>query len=299
MNDMETFVTMQSSPNTQRAYRQDLVAWNEFLDGREVSESTVVEFKDFLERTMSTASAVRRFSTVRSYYKWEMDTASPFRRVKAPRRISNWSPASPDESKIDALFRVCTRRRDRAILALLANGLRAQEICDLGPDSYYWDETYETYILRVIGKGMKMRLVPASEETILEMEGIVLPFAGLNIRKIYYAVKRWSAEAGIEGLHPHMLRHGYATRMVRAKVSVFALQRLLGHADPRTTGQYVNLDLSDLVAAAASDPRIGVDSEARPRIGPAELPRLRDGRVVIQDDNDHSRQAIYENEGDS
>ena len=56
-------------------------------------------------------------------------------------------------------------------------------------------------------------------------------------------------------IHPHSLRHGYATRLARAKVSVFSLQRLLGHERAETTGIYVNLDLSDLVAATTVDPR--------------------------------------------
>lgn len=254
-NKIEEFITSQRSDNTRRAYRQDLRAWEAFLDGREPNIGLVIEFRDDLEENMSNSSALRRFNTIRTYFRWAEVSPNPFERVKAPRRVSDWSPIIPDEANISKVLQLCDNPTDSAIMALLNNGLRAQEVCDLQAADFYFEPTYNTHILRVTGKGMKMRLVPANSETVEALSHIKIPFRHLNIRKVYYIVKKWSEKAGIGDLHPHALRHGYATRLVRAGVPVFSLQRLLGHSRPETTGIYVNLDLTDLIGAARLDPR--------------------------------------------
>ncbi len=249
------FIAAQRSKNTQRAYRQDLTHWMMYLGGREVHVGRVIEFRDELEQNMSNASALRRFTTLRTYFRWAEVSPNPFERVKAPRRVSDWSPIVPDEANVTKMVNICDNPTHRAIIALLNNGLRAQEVCDLKKQDFYFEPAYGVHILRVTGKGMKMRLVPANSETVEALTDIKIPFRGLNIRKVYYIVKKWSEKAGIADLHPHALRHGYATRLVRGGVSVFCLQRLLGHSRPETTGIYVNLDLTDLIDAASLDPR--------------------------------------------
>lgn len=252
---LDTFVNSQRSEHTKRAYRKDLEAWFEFLGERTPDEAIVIEWRDSLEAGLANASALRRYNTARTYYRWLDEGRSPFERVKAPRRVSDWSPVVPNEQAVDKMLSVCDNPRDRAIMSLLNNGLRAQEVCDLKESDYYFDPRYQMNILRVTGKGMKMRLVPANSETVTALENVKLPFRNLNTRKVYYIVEKWSDAAQETGLHPHSLRHGYATRLVRAGVPVFSLQRLLGHTRAETTGVYVNLDLGDLVDAAIADPR--------------------------------------------
>lgn len=258
---MEIFVNSQRSENTRLAYKQDLVAFSEWMGEYGLDEGRVIEWRNYLENQLSNASALRRFTTVRSFYRWlGASRQSPFERVKAPRRIQSWSPIVPDEQSIDKLLGVCDNDRDRAIIVLLNNGLRAQEVCDLNVEDIYFDTAYERTIMRVTGKGMKMRLVPANRQTVAALRRYDMPQTGrlfrkLNIRKVYYVVERWAKVAKVEGLHPHALRHGYATRLARSKVSVFSMQRLLGHERAETTAIYVNLDLGDLVSATEADPR--------------------------------------------
>ena len=230
-----------------------------WMGDEEPTEKNVIQWRDYIENELSNASALRRFTTMRTFYKFT-GLPSPFERVKPPRRISGWMPVVPDERDITAMLNVCTSKRDRGIIGLLNNGLRAQEVCDLKVSDVYWDDTYKRTILRVTGKGNKMRLVPANAQTVTLLREYGLPsdgfvFPRLNIRKVYHAVKKWSKAAKVDSLHPHALRHGYATRLARAKVSVFSMQRLLGHERAETTGIYVNLDLGDLVEATAADPR--------------------------------------------
>ena len=253
----DQFIDMQNSEHTKRAYRLDLDKWFAFLGDREPSIQTALEFREFLIESVASGSALRTFTTVRSYYHW-LGGDNPFERVKAPKRLSGWVPVVPSDDSVNAVMDVCDSGMERAILACLANGLRAQEVCDLSVEDFYLDPDYDRWILRVTGKGQKLRLVPVNDETaealidVLPARGRV--FRSLNPRKVHYIVEKLAKRAGV-AMHPHALRHNYATRLVRAGADVFSLQGLLGHARPETTGVYVNLNLSDLVNTSRLDPR--------------------------------------------
>lgn len=254
----EQFVTMQNSPHTQRAYRLDLMKWEKFLAGREPSIQIVLEFREHLVESVASGSALRTFTTVRAYYHW-LGGDNPFDKVKAPKRTKNWVPVVPSDQVVDSLMEICTDSFTRGILACLANGLRAQEVCDLNVEDFYLDPDYDAWFLRVTGKGGKLRVIPVNNETAAAIQE-VLPargkvFRNMNPRKIHYLVRdKLGKRAGVD-THPHALRHNYATRLIRAGVDVFSVQNLMGHARAETTGVYVNLDLNDLVSASRQDPR--------------------------------------------
>lgn len=257
---MELFVSQQSSPHTQRAYAADLRRFEAFVQGREITDELIVEWRDSLSSELSNAAALRVFTTARSYFKWAEIEPNPFLRIKPPRRIEGMTPSIPAESEVDKVMNACHNPVHRGILSLLNNGLRAQEVVDLSVSDFFFDEGSQAYILRVTGKGNKMRLVPATDETIESLTSAVSTSTGplfpqLNTRHIYYLVEKYARLAKVEGMHPHAFRHSYATRLTRAGVDVLTLQKLLGHARPETTSIYVNLDLSDLVRAARLDPR--------------------------------------------
>ena len=263
------FINQQRSKHTKRAYAADLRRFIDFVDGREVDDALVIEWRESLVAGLKNASAVRVFNTVRSYYNWAEIEPNPFRRVKAPQKASGWTPQFPSESEIDAVISVCDSSVGRVILNLLNNGLRAQEVCDLKGSDITYDEDEEGYLIRVTGKGNKIRLVPATDETELSLTNLDLLhgrderlFDGLNTRAIYRLVDRCARLAKVKGMHPHAFRHSYATRLTRAGVPVPVLQKLLGHKRMDTTGIYVNLDTSDLFAATRKDPR----ATERPRL---------------------------------
>lgn len=250
----DLFISQQRSVNTARAYRQDLDRWDKFLAGREVTEELVLAFRELLETSLSNNSAVRAFNTIRAYHKWQ--GSGLFDRVKGPRRTQNWTPVSPPDRQVDALMAACTSDADRAIISLLACGLRAQEVCDLRTEDLTFVDDYNTWVMKVTGKGQKVRFVPLSTEAANMLESYRgdrdgKMFPKLTIRRVYYIVKE---KYGTE-LHPHALRHNYATRLIRRGVDVFSVQKLLGHARADTTGIYVNLDLGDLVRASQLDTR--------------------------------------------
>jgi site-specific recombinase XerD len=259
---MENFIAQQRSVNTQRAYAADLRRFFAYMQGKEIDEVSVIAWRGALTTELSNAAAIRVFNTARSYYRWAEIEPNPFLRVKPPRRIEDWMPPVPSESDIDSVLAVCDNPYHRAILNLLNNGLRAQEVVDLKKSDIWFEESVQGYILRVIGKGNKLRLVPATDEVAMSLTNLNLLngsserlFDGLNTRRIYLMVEKYGRLAQVEGMHPHAFRHAYATRLTRAGVGVLALQRLLGHARSDTTAKYVNLDLSDLYAASRLDPR--------------------------------------------
>ena len=279
--DIDIFVDQQTSHHTRRAYRSDLTRWVAFLDGRHPTPEDVVRFKKGLELALSSASAARVFATCRTFYRW-LGGDNPFDRVKAPQRVKNQSPKTPSNEAVDrTLAAVDTStlqgKRDAAILALLTNGLRAQEVADLMRDALEFVPEFGAWVIRVVGKGSKERTVPALPEVVEKVRvfqteaqkvshWLLYDHTGyqLTMRQVEEAVYRAARRAGVEGMHPHALRHHYATRLARAGINVFHLQKLLGHARADTTQMYVGLELADLVEASRLDPR------AQP-----EEPRLR------------------------
>ena len=276
MTKVAEFVGMQRSPETRRAYAADLARWE--ASGQPVTQEGALAFRDGLEQALAPASAARVWSTVRSYYRWlvvlgEM-TFSPFEYLKGPRRVSHQSPKVPATSAVDAIFAASSVNPQwRLIIALCLNGLREGEVVSLRKDSVEEHDTEQgpVTVLRVVGKGMKERLVPATIET---QQAIVTALANYNEaqtasewlvpdydgsqrtgRQVRAAVYKAADYAGVERVNPHAFRHHYATRLIKAGASPLHVKDLLGHASVATTQVYVRLDLDDLVKASGLDPR--------------------------------------------
>ena len=272
MTSVEAFIAMQTSPETRRAYTQDLRRWAEFSEGKVIDPNLVVAFRDHLSETLAPRSAARNFSTVRTYHRWLVatgqGTTNLFEAVKGPKTTRNATPTVPSDEDVDALVEASRRYpRWQAVVALLLNGLRASEVGGLLRDNINW--TPEGYYMKVIGKGQRERLVPMTEEAVTAVaqynndpttkaslfavsDVYGAPLSGHAIRDIVYDVARW---AKVKDMHPHALRHHYGTRLARAGVPIIAIRDLLGHTSVDTTQIYVNLDLSDLFEAARLDPR--------------------------------------------
>lgn len=281
MSPTEIFIAMQNSPHTQRAYRADLHKWYTFLasKGDQETPETVLAFKDMLITYYAGSTAQRIWCTVAAYYGWLKGTdrikATPFQGIKSPSRLSDTPPPVPTDDEVTALLYACEDgtqhgARARIAIALMLNGLRAQEVCD----AKYMDlerADSQNWMLHVIGKGGKWRTVPLNSEAqdaIMDYyfmygsdmdDDHIVPSerwsnAALQTKAIWRMVDEYSRKAGVQHIHPHALRHHYATRLVRAGVSVFTLQKLLGHSRADTTQRYVNLDYTDLDVAVKLDP---------------------------------------------
>lgn len=165
--------------------------------------------------------------------------------------------------------------RDRAMLELMySSGLRASEVGAIG----LTDVLDTLGALRVLGKGSKQRLVPMGEPAqdwlgryltecrpalaaraqdpkkhggaALDEGRVFLTKNGRPIERVrvWQLVKKYAARAGLAGVHPHTLRHSFATHLLSGGADLRVVQELLGHADITTTQIYTHVDKTQLKA---------------------------------------------------
>lgn len=158
--------------------------------------------------------------------------------------------------------------RDRAILELMyASGLRASEVGAIGLS----DLLDKVGVVRVLGKGDKQRLVPMGRPAMAALDTyrrecrpllisaesagerrdrgrLFLSRTGRPIERVrvWQIVKHWAKAAGLQNVHPHMLRHSFATHLLMGGADLRVVQTLLGHADITTTQIYTHVDRSQL-----------------------------------------------------
>jgi integrase/recombinase XerC len=151
--------------------------------------------------------------------------------------------------------------RDRAMLELFySSGLRLAELVTLTLAGLDFTEGTVT----VTGKGSKTRIVPLGRQAataikawlprraLIKAEGEQALFVGRNGRQltpraVQYRVKQWAIQQGIAGnVHPHILRHSFATHVLQSSGDLRAVQEMLGHANITTTQVYTHLDFQHL-----------------------------------------------------
>lgn len=289
---MRTFIDQQNSLNTKRAYESDLRDWILWQLDRPFTVDTAVAYKNHLLSTFAPATAQRRFSTVRSFYSWLVaqgkQQGNPFLSIKAPVRPDRASQRIPTDLDVARILKTVDRwdglrggrgARDYAILCLLLNGLRAQEVCDLRFCDYMFMQG--VWCVRVFGKGGKERIVPVNSETQGAMEyymdstfepGVTgrgereqpmffdIMHAPMTRHQVASVCAKYGERAGVSGFTPHSFRHHYGKRLYIATRDVLGVGKLMGHSRAETTQVYARLDLADVIETAKLDPRNTVDT---------------------------------------
>ncbi|MEN2829491.1 Tyrosine recombinase XerC [Mannheimia haemolytica] len=190
-------------------------------------------------------------------------SANPTLGVKSP-KVGKHLPKNIDAEQVGQLLAIESDEpsdiRDIAMMELMySSGLRLSELqgLDLG------DMDLSAREVRVQGKGSKERIVPIGSQALkalnrwLEMRlqfkpqdnAVFLNKRGgrLSHRSIQLAMKKWGERQGLEShLHPHKLRHSFATHMLEASGDLRAVQELLGHSSLSTTQIYTHLDFQHL-----------------------------------------------------
>ncbi|HUF01045.1 MAG TPA: tyrosine recombinase XerC [Gaiellaceae bacterium] len=270
--DVERFLlTLQArrSPRTVDAYRRDLAALRAHT-GRDVGGSTADELEAWVASMraagLAASTIARRVSAVRSYFRHLVligaRAENPAASVQLPRRPRTLPRAlSPAETErlIDAANGTMPRAlRDRALVELLYGaGLRVSEAVGLEKNGVSLEER----VVRVLGKGSKERVVPlgrpAAEavrrylalgrphldrryrpELFLNARGGALTRAGA-----FLILRKLADRAGLEPgrVHPHLLRHSFATHLLEGGADLRSVQEMLGHADLGTTERYTHI----------------------------------------------------------
>lgn len=264
-------VERRMSAHTFDAYRRDLMAlaqWARHESG-DVASLHNEQLRGFVaaehRRGLSPKSLQRRLSACRSFYAWLVKqgriAASPaasIRSPKAPRKLPQ--VLDPDEAK--ALVEVPTDAplglRDRALLELFySSGLRLSELCSLR----WRDLDLSDALVNVLGKGNKQRSVPLGSHARAALsewrastgaanDAHVFPGRGggaITPRAVQLRMRHLAQQQGLfKRVHPHLLRHSFASHILESSGDLRGVQELLGHADIATTQIYTHLDYQHL-----------------------------------------------------
>lgn len=268
-----------ASPHTQAGYRRDLeqlCAWlteNKMPGAKDLSRLDLFSLRGFLAsryKSDSTTTVLRKLSAIRTFLRWSVKQrlikSSPADALDSPKRPKTL----PRTVSVDEAFALCDAPdplsppglRDRAVIELLYGaGLRVSELCGLDVG----DVDIRRLSVRVLGKGRKERVVPFHEAardalerylkearpalTGAEQQALFVGERGgrLSDRVVRRFLSRYGIEVGARGrVHPHKLRHAFATHLLEGGADLRGIQELLGHASLSTTQRYTHVDLARL-----------------------------------------------------
>ena len=268
------------SENTREAYGHDLARFWDFAARRGAATLRDVKGADIVaflgheqDAGYDDATIARRFAAVRVLFAWLADDgrlpANPAEILSRP-KIAHHLPETLTEQQVSRLLAAAAEDdsplglRNRAILELLyACGLRASELIGLTLDDVRLDEAF----LRCTGKGSKQRVVPIGATAVGALRDYLRDarpaLAGEKGDTSFFLTKRGTGmcretlwriveaaadKAGLAGeVHPHTLRHCFATHLLAHGANVRAIQEMLGHADIATTQIYTHVDAGRLV----------------------------------------------------
>ena len=279
---LASLVRENASKHTIRAYRSDLTEWIEYLTppgtpAPEPAELDVLSIREWLgmlfDRGLEPVSIRRKLAALRSFFEWlererhiGVNIARLVRTPRAPSRVPRVPSVEATNHLMDqaaATANVQERpfpERDTALLELLyGTGMRVSELCGLDVQ----DVDFVERTMRVRGKGKKERQAyygeraaealarylpqrrPAASETALFLNSRGKRLTDRRAREIV----KFYAQSILQdnSLHPHSLRHAYATPLLSAGADLRTLQELLGHARLSTTQKYTQVSLADLM----------------------------------------------------
>ena len=255
------------SKNTLSSYRRDLQQFAAFLKKKPLEKAGEQELFAFLAaRRGRASSAARMLSSLKRFYAWCLRErhvkADPTVRLDPPKRAPRF-PKTLSEADVEALLAAPDAStplgmRDRTMLEMLyAAGLRVSELISLK----VFEVDVGAGVVRVMGKGSKVRMVPLGEEAVdwvcrylkeVRMEILKKKTSdhlfvtergtGMTRQAFWQNIKRYGARA-VPNKHfsPHVLRHAFATHLINHGADLRVVQMLLGHADISTTQIYTHV----------------------------------------------------------
>jgi integrase/recombinase XerC len=263
-------IERQMSAHTLDAYRRDLAALSFWAQAQSLDaialhgEQLRAFVADEHRRGLSPKSLQRRLSACRSFYRWllrhgriDASPADAIRAPKAPRKLPQVLDADEAARLVEVPTDVPLGLRDRALLELFySSGLRLSELCALR----WRDLDLADGLVTVLGKGRKQRSVPVGSHARRALSAwrddqkptLDAPiFPGRNgpitPRAVQLRLRQLAQRQGLfKRVHPHLLRHSFASHVLESSGDLRGVQELLGHADIATTQIYTHLDFQHL-----------------------------------------------------
>jgi len=270
--EVESFLALAAArlaPRTVDAYRRDLADFTAWL-GRSPDRASADDLAGYVASLRAAGRAgttiARRVAAIRSFYRHQVllgtRTDNPAAELELPRR-RRALPRTLSPGEVERLIEAAAGTgpralRDRALVELLYGaGLRVSEAVGLERSAV----DLEQRLVRCLGKGSKERIVPIGREAVdalrrylargrpyldkrhrpelfLNAQGGALTRAGA-----FLILRRLAGKAGLEPerVHPHLLRHSFATHLLEGGADLRSVQEMLGHADLSTTERYTHV----------------------------------------------------------
>jgi len=268
------------SENTINSYRFDLNKFRDFLKHNSIKsfydtdKNTIEKFLALIKKDSKAASMARMLSALRQFYNHLIKTdkqtrikVNPLDFFDSP-KMGRKLPEVLSVNEIDKLLNQPNEQdtlglRDKTILEVMyACGLRVSEVTYLKMQNILFNDE----VIRVFGKGSKERVVPIGKSA-LGWINIYLTKSRINIAKpysedylflnwrgrrlsrmaIWDIISKYTKMAKItKEVHPHILRHSFATHLIDGGADLRAIQEMLGHSDISTTQIYTQLDMGYL-----------------------------------------------------
>jgi site-specific recombinase XerD len=233
-----TLKAQNKSPATIAAYTSAVNQFADFLEERGMPTAVSLVTRDHVESFIAyvvdhykAATANNRYRGLLAFFKWAVGDGeiqeTPMRRMEPP-KIPDDAPDLLSKEKLKAVLQACSGKgfadvRDAAIFRVLIDtGMRRAELAGVNVSDVDWDESTIT----ILGKGRRVRHVPFGDKTAVALDKYIRlrarhrysgadklwlgqhgPLTGNGILQI---VRKRGELAGIQGLHPHQLRHGFA-----------------------------------------------------------------------------------------
>ena len=278
LNDINEYLVFVSqvknlSENTTKSYKRDLKKLYLFLEKLNVTNYSDIKEEicsawigDLYSQNNKPKSIQRHLSSAKGFFRFlkknNLISSSPFELVTAP-KSSNTLPDVLSPEDVEQLLNFKPSNtieiRDMAIVELMySSGLRVSETVNINISDFEENMSF----LRVLGKGSKTRLVPMGrfainainnwiserEKISNDTDALFLNSKGsrLSVRSIQLRLKKMAVKQGLPPVHPHMLRHSFATHMLESSGDLRTIQELLGHSSLSTTQIYTKLDYQHL-----------------------------------------------------
>jgi integrase/recombinase XerC len=269
------------SKRTLEAYSNDLSRYTDYCGNIGISpeKASTYEVQKFIAdlsaESMAATTVNRCLSSIRGFYRWQLrfnkradNPCTALKNVKTPVKLPSvlWEKEMASFAALPETAGILWPERDKAlILAMYSAGLRISELVTLSMAniSPALDEA------RIIGKGGKERYVFFSEEAktaiaeYLPSRMARLAMSGINgkngslfisrkghpisVPGVRWIISRYAQQSGLEkNIHPHALRHSFATHLVNSGCDVRIVQEMLGHSSISTTQRYTHVNLENL-----------------------------------------------------
>lgn len=274
----------QLSPHTLNNYQLDLQELLHFAKSQELAKLSYFDIRRFTSQLhaqgLSPRSIARKLSSWRGYYRWLAEhtslVANPVDGVKAPKKTKSLPKALGTDEAVSLVAykagEALAAFVDKAMFELLySSGLRVSELVALdirdfsgdAAPSRAWIDLDQAEV-HVTGKGNKQRIVPVGQAALLAVQDwlavrdqlvkadprpLFLTARGtrMSVRSVQLRLKQHAHRAGVSSeVHPHVLRHSFASHVLQSSGDLRAVQEMLGHSSIAATQVYTALDFQHL-----------------------------------------------------